>query len=637
VAALDRRAGRPDGEAMGMPMRAQRRSTGLPWLGIAVTALLLATPAIAQDTKPDIKPVHGIAMHGKPKYPATFTHFDYANPDAPKGGEVHFGTLGTFDSVNPFILKGVPAAGIGSTFDTLMTSADDEPFSYYGLVAQSLEVPEDRSWVIFNLRPEARFHDGSPLTAADVVWTFDTLRKLGHPRWRTYYADVDKAEVLGPHRVKFTFKPGSNRELPLILGQFPIASKAYYEKVAFDATTIEPPLGSGPYRVVKVDVPNAIVLERDPNYWGRDLPVNRGRYNFGTIRYEYYRDRTLSFEAFKSGNLDFRLEGTAKDWATGYDIPAVKNGQIIKEDLPNEMPLPMQAFVYNIRRPLFQDPRVREALAYAFDFEWLNKNLFFGLYKRTNSYFFNSELAARGLPNAEELKVLEPLRAELPARVFTTEYQPPTTDGSGNIRDNLREGLRLLKEAGWEIRGNKLVEAKTGKPFEFDILSPEPTMERVALPFIRNLERFGITAHLRNIDAAQYEHRVEDFDFDMIVHGWAQSLSPGNEQREFWGSAAADQRGSQNVIGIKSPAIDKLIDLIIAAPDRESLVMRTRALDRALLWGHYVIPHYRDAVYHVAYWNMFGRPEGLPKHGVALDTWWVDQAKLAALTGRHRS
>jgi len=613
-------------------MRALLRWIGLPGLGIAVAAVL----AVAAGAE-EVKPAHGIAMHGAPKYPAGFAHFDYVNPDAPKGGEVRFGAMGTFDTLNPFILKGVLAAGVGSTFDTLMTSADDEPFSYYGLVAESIEVPQDRAWVIFNLRAAAKFHDGSPLTAADVVWTFDTLRQKGHPRWRTYYAGVDKAEMLGPQRVKFTFKPGSNRELPLILGQFPIASKAYYEKVPFDSTTLEPPLGSGPYRIAKVDAPNAIVLERDPNYWARDLPVNRGRNNFGTIRYEYYRDRTLTLEAFKGGNLDFRIEPTAKDWATGYDVPAVKNGQIVKEDLPNQNPLPMQAFVYNTRRALFQDARVRQALAYAFDFEWLNKNIFYGLYKRTNSYFFNSELASRGLPSPEELKVLEPLRAQLPPEVFTAEYQPPQTDGSGNIRDNLREGLRLLKAAGWEIRDNKLINVASGKPFEFDILSAEPALERVTLPFINNLQRFGITAHLRNVDAAQYQHRVEDFDFDMIIGGWAQSLSPGNEQREYWGSEAADERGSQNYAGIKSPAIDKLIELVIAAPDRESLVMRTRALDRALLWGFYVVPHYRDAVYHVAHWNMFGRPKVLPKQGVALDTWWVDQAKLATLTGRHRS
>jgi len=616
----------------GRPMTAVRRAMRLSGLA-AACALMIAATAYAED----IKPVHGIAMHGQPKYPADFAHFDYVKPDAPKGGEVRLSALGTFDSLNPFILKGVRAAGIGSTFDTLMTAADDEPFSYYGLVAQSLEVPQDRSWVIFNLRPTARFRDGSPLTAADVLWTFDMLRQKGAPLWRIYYADVAKAEQLGTYRIKFTFKPGSNRELPLILGQFPIASKAYYEKVPFDSTATEAPLGSGPYRVAHVDLGRSITLERDPNYWARDLAVNRGRFNFGTIRYDYYRDRTVDFEAFKAGDLDFRVEATAKDWATGYDIPAVKNGQIIKENLPNEMPLPMQGFAYNIRRPLFQDDRVREALAYAFDFEWLNKNLFYGLYTRTNSFFFNSELAARGLPSAEELKILEPLRAELPPRVFTAEYQPPKTDGSGNIRDNLREGLRLLKEAGWEIRANKLVNVETGKPFEFDILNAEPSMDRLILPFINNLQRFGITAHLRDVDSSQFEHRVEDFDFDMIINIWAQSLSPGNEQREFWGSAAADERGSQNVVGIKNPAIDKLIDLVIAAPDRESLVMRTRALDRALLWGHYVIPHYRDAVYHVAYWNMFGHPQKLPKQGIALDTWWVDPAKLAALPARHRS
>jgi microcin C transport system substrate-binding protein len=614
-------------------MVALRQSIGLGCLALGLSALLMGAPAHAED----VKPVHGIAMHGAPKYGPDFKHFDYANPDAPKGGDVRLSALGSFDSLNPFILKGVPAAGVSSAFDTLMASADDEAFSYYGLIAESLEVPEDRSWVIFNLRPIARFHDGSPITAADVVWTFDTLREKGHPRYRGYYADVAKVEQLGEHRVKFTFKPGSNHELPLILGQFPILSKAYYEKVPFDSTATEAPLGSGPYKVSRVDLGRSITLERVSNYWGRDLPVNRGRYNFATMRYDYYRDRSITFEAFKGGELDFRVEATAKDWVTGYDIPPVKTGQIVKEELPNQMPLPMQAFIYNLRRPLFQDAKVRQALAYAFDFEFLNKTLFYGLYRRTTSYFFNSELASRGLPSAEELKLLEPLREGLPPEVFTTEYQPPKTDGSGNIRDGLRIGLRLLREAGWEIRENKLINVKTGKPFEFEILSYEPSMERVTLPFIRNLERFGITARLRNVDASQYEHRVDDFDFDMIIHGFAQSLSPGNEQREYWGSQSADERGSRNLIGIKNPAIDKLVELIIAAPDRDSLVTRTRALDRALLWGHYLVPHYRDAVYRIAYWNMFDRPKALPKHGIALDTWWVDQAKLAALPGRRRS
>ncbi|MBI3515189.1 MAG: ABC transporter substrate-binding protein [Proteobacteria bacterium] len=612
-------------------MMAPRRSIGSSLLVSA--ALVFAGVAAAED----IKPVHGIAMHGAPKYGPDFKHFDYVNPDAPRGGDVRLAALGSFDSLNPFILKGVPAGGIGSTFDTLMTAADDEAFSYYGLVAESLEVPADRSWVIFNLRSSARFHDGSPLTAADVVWTFETLRTKGHPRYRGYYADVAKVEQLGPHKVKFTFVSNTNRELPLILGQFPIASKAYYEKVPFDNTATEAPLGSGPYKVSKVDLGRSITLERDPKYWANDLPVTRGRFNFSTMRYDYYRDRTITFEAFKGGEIDFRLEATAKDWATGYDIPPVKAGHIVKEELPNENPLPMQGFTYNLRRPLFQDSKVRQALAYAFDFEWLNKNLFYGLYRRTTSYFFNSELASHGLPSPEEIKLLEPLREDLPPEVFTAEYQPPVTDGSGNIRDGLRIGLRLLKEAGWEIRDNKLINVKTGKPFEFEILSYEPSMERVILPFVRNLERFGITARQRNIDSAQYEHRVDDYDFDMVIHLWGQSLSPGNEQREFWGSKSADERGGRNVIGIKSPAIDKLIELIIAAPDRDSLVTRTRALDRALLWGHYLIPHYRDAVYRIAYWNMFGRPLKLPKHGVAFDTWWVDQAKAAALPGRRRS
>jgi microcin C transport system substrate-binding protein len=455
--------------------------------------------------------------------------------------------------------------------------------------------------------------------------------------YRQYYADVVKAEALGERRVKFTFKPGVNRELPLIVGQLvPALSKAYFEKVPFDNTN-EVPLGSGPYKVGRVDLGHSITLERDPNYWGRDLPVNRGRNNFGSMRYEYYRDRTISFEAFKGGALDFRVEATAKDWVTGYDTPAVKAGQIVKEVIPDQMPVPMFGFIYNLRRPLFQDDKVRQALAYAFDFEFLNKTLFYGLYARTTSYFFNSELAARGLPGPKELEVLEPLRGEVPPEVFTTEYKPPTTDGSGNIRDNVRAALQLLREAGWEVRNNRLTNVKTGKPFEFEILNDEPSIERVILPFKQNLERFGISAQLRTVDAAQYEHRMDDFDFDMTIGAWAQSLSTGNEQREFWGSKSADQRGSRNLIGIKNPAIDAIIEKIISAPDRESLVMSTRALDRVLLWNHYLIPQYRDVVHRVAYWNMFGHPKVLPLHGIALDTWWVDQQKLAALPNRNRS
>jgi microcin C transport system substrate-binding protein len=612
------------------PMRMLRRSIGLSCLALGLGLTVVSSDLGAQE----VKPVHGFAMHGAPRYPANFQHFDYADPNAPKGGEVRYGDRGSFDNLNPFILKGTTARGVGQIFDTLMVHSFDEPFSEYGLVAETIKVPPDRNWVAFNLRKEARFQDGTPITAADVVWTFETLKTKGHPRYRSYYHDVLKAEAVSDHRVKFSFAEGENRELPLIVGELPVLSKAYYAKQEFDKTTLDAPLGSGPYKVKAVNPGRSLTMERDPNYWGRDLPVNRGRFNFGTIRYEYYRDENVQVEALKGGDYDFRAENVARLWSTAYDTPAVAAGNLKKEELPNEVSSGMQSFTFNLRRPIFQDRTLRQALAYAFDFEWSNKTLFYGLYTRTASYFANSELASRGLPSDDELKILEPLRADLPPEVFTQEYKPPSTDGTGGLRDNLATALKLLKDGGWEVRNNKLTNVKTGQVAEFEILLGSPAFERIALPFAKNLERLGVTAKVRNVDPTQYQKRVENFDFDMTDHVFAQSQSPGNEQRDFWGSANADIQGSQNLIGIKNKAIDKLVELVIAAPDRESLVTRTRALDRALLWGHYVIPQWHSRAYRVVYWNMFGRPQTLPKFGLALDTWWIDQAKLAALPRR---
>jgi len=596
--------------------------------------LTTAGAAIAADPAP----VHGLAMHGAPKYPADFKSFDYVNPDAPKGGDVRFAAIGNFDSLNAFILRGLPAAGIGQLFDTLLKSAEDEAFAAYGLLAESVEVPEDRSWVIFNIRPEARFHDGSPVTAEDVAWTFDTLRAKGRPNYRAYYADVDKAEVLGPLRVKFTFKPVLNRELPLILGQMAVLSKRYYEKVNFEQTTLEPPIGSGPYKVVKVDSGRSITYARDPNYWGRDLPVNRGRNNFGTLRYDYYRDATVAVEALKAGQYDYRFENSAKNWSTEYDdVPAVKSGALVKKELPNELPNGMQGFGFNLRRPMFQDPRVRRAITEAFDFEWANKTLFYGLYTRTASYWANSELSARGLPKGEELALLEPFRAQLPPEVFTAEYNPPVTDGTGNLRDNIRTSLRLLREAGWEVKNNKLIETASGKQMEFEILLESPLFERIALPFIRNLERLAMVVKVRTIDPSQYQTRIDNYDFDMTVLVFGQSLSPGNEQREYFGSASADVPGGRNLVGIKSPVIDALIEKVVTAPDREALIQRTRALDRVLQWGHYVVPHFHSRVYRLVYWDQFGLPAKPAKYGLAIDSWWIDPAKQAALPRRAPS
>ena len=601
--------------------------------GIAALAAIGLDPAGAQE----VTPRHAIAMHGEPKYGPDFKYFDYVNPNAPKGGEVKLAAIGTFDNLNPYILKGVAAAGLGGLFETLLTNAEDEAFTEYGQLAESIEMPEDRSWVAFTLRKEARWHDGKPVTPEDVIFSLEILKTKGQPFFRFYFADVKKAEKTGPRTVKFTFSGGENRELPLIVGQLPVLPRHFWEGRQFEKTILEPPLGSGPYRIKAFEPGRSITYERVKDYWGAQLPVNKGRYNFDIIRYDYYRDTTVALEAFKGGEYHFRQENVSKDWATAYNSPAVREKLIKKEEIRHQRPTGMQGFVFNIRMPLFRDPRVRRALAYAFDFEWTNKNLFFGQYTRTKSYFSNSELASTGLPGPDELEFLEPLRGQIPDEVFTKAYEPPAADGSGNIRGNLRKALRLLKEAGWVIKEGKLVDAGTGAPFAFEILLNQPTWERIALPFRRNLKRLGIDARVRTVDTAQYQRRTEDFDFDMIVDVFGQSLSPGNEQRDLWGSEAADRPGSRNTIGIRSDAIDTPIDLVIAAPDRESLTARTRALDRVLLWGHYVIPHWHIQSFRVAYWDKFGRPAVTPKYGLGFDTWWIDSGKTVALVERRKN
>jgi microcin C transport system substrate-binding protein len=566
----------------------------------------------------------GLSLFGDLKYPPDFKNFEYANPNAPKGGTMKLSAIGTYDTLNPFVVKGVPAAGIGQIFEELMTRSEDEPGSNYGLIAESVDVAPDKLSVLFTLRKEARFHDGSPITPDDVVWTFDTLRAKGAPMYRSYYGDVTKVEKEGDRGVRFTFKSAENRELPSILGEMPVLSKAYWSNRDFEKTTLDPPLGSGPYKIDSVDPGRSITYRRVPDYWAANLPVNKGRFNVDVIRYDYYRDGTIALEAFKAGQYDIRRENSSKSWATGYDSPALSEGLIKKEQIPNQLPSGMQGFGYNLRRPLFQDPKVRQALAYAFDFEWSNKNLFYGLYTRTRSYFDNSELAATGTPQGEELKILEPFRGKVPDEVFTKEYDPPKYDGSGNIRDGLRQALMLLKDAGWSFKNEQLVNDKTGQPFEFEILLNDPQMERIVLPFAQNLKRMGITAHVRTVDTAQYEKRMETFDYDMAIEVFGQSLSPGNEQREFWGSKAADEQGSRNTLGIKSPVIDELIEELIRAPDRASLVAHTRALDRVLQYGYYVIPQFHLGASWIAYWDKFRRPEVSPKYGFGLDTWWVD-------------
>lgn len=600
---------------------------------LTATAMLAGSVAYAQD----VKPRHGVAMHGEPKYGPDFKHFDYVNPNAPKGGNLRLHALQTFSTFNPFVLKGDTAVGLNDVFETLMVGPEDEAFTEYGLLAESIEMPEDRSWVAFTLRKEARWHDGKPVTVEDVLWSLETLKTKGRPFYRFYYRDVTKAEKIGERKVKFTFGKSINRELPLIMGQLTVLPKHYWEGRDFEATTLDPPLGSGPYKIKSFEPGRSITYERVKDYWGENIPVNVGRHNVDEIRYDYYRDATVALEAFKAGDYDFRMENTSKVWATGYDSPAFKDGLYKKEDIRHQNSTGMQGFIFNTRRDFFKDPRVRQALAYAFDFEWTNKTLFYGQYARTSSYFSNSELASTGLPSPEELKILNPFKDKLPPEVFTQTYQPPSNDGSGRIRKQLRTALKLLREAGWTIKDKKLVNGKTGRPFEFEILLISPAFERIVLPFAKNLERLGIKASVRTVDTAQYRKRTEEYDFDMVVSGFGQSLSPGNEQRDYWGSDAATRPGSRNLIGIQDPVIDRLIELVVSAPDRDSLIIRTRALDRVLLWNHFVIPQWHTRDFRVAYWDKFGRPDKTPAYGIGFDAWWVDQQKAAALASKLAS
>jgi microcin C transport system substrate-binding protein len=590
--------------------------------GVFASCLMAAAPAPTA--------VHGLALHDAPKYAVDFKHFDYVNPDAPKGGNLTMvAVAGSFDSLNPFILKGLPAEGIGMVYETLLTKSADEPLTGYGLIAKDMIVPQDRSWIIFKLRPEAKFQDGKPITADDVVWSFNTLLKQGQPFYRSYYAQVKEVKAIDAHSVKFTFKQANNRELPLIVGDIPVLPKHYWMsgKHDFSKTTLEPPMGSGPYKVKSVDAGRRIVYERDKNWWGKGLAVNKGRYNFDTLTFDYYRDPTVAFQAFLAGNVDFRQENIAKMWAQGYNHPAVTKGLIKKEEIKHGLPTGMQGFAYNTRRDLFKDVRVREALAYAFDFEWSNKQLAFDSYKRCNSYFSNSDLGATMPISAAEKKLLEPYKDQLPPRVFTDVYQAPKTAGNGDMRQNLRHATELLKQAGWVMQDGVLKNAK-GEEFKFEILNYTPMFDRWLLPMIGNLKKLGITANLRMIDTAQYQNRVNDFDFDMVIESLPQSLTPGNEQAGYWSSVAADTKGSQNLIGIKNPVVDALLGKITQAQTREELVTATRALDRVLQWNFYTIPQWYLDKFRIAYWTKLGRPAVNPPYGLPVaDTWWVKAEK----------
>jgi microcin C transport system substrate-binding protein len=607
---------------------------------ILAAALLAASmvPALAQQPV-TVKTVGALSLIGEPKYKPGFDHFDFVNPNAPKGGTARLSAApGSFDSLNPWIVAGTPPLGIGLVYESLTQDSIDEGSTSYGLIAESMTVPSDHSWVAFNLNPKAKWHDGKPITPEDVIFSFNTLMEKGTPFYAQYYHNVKKAEKTGPRKVKFTFDQAGNRELPMIMGQLPVLPKHYWQNRKFDVPTQDPPLGSGPYKIAEMKPGRSITYERVKDYWGKDLPVNKGFYNFDRITYEYFQDETVELEALKTYKFDFISENTAKTWATQYTpeaFPALKAGLVKKEELRHKRPTGMQAFAFNIRRDMFKDARVRQALGLAFDFEWTNRNMFYGQYTRTQSFFSNSDLASSGLPSPAELALLNPLKGKVPAAVFTTAFKAPATDGTGNNRDNLRKAVALLQQAGYEIKGRSLVNKQTGKPLTFEILNAQPAFERIMIPFVESLKKLGIAARIRTVDPAQYEQRMKDFDFDMTVETFPQSDSPGNEQREFWGSKAAATKGSRNIIGISNPAVDVLIEKVIYAPDRAGLVAATRALDRVLLENHYVIPMWHTRVFRIAWWDKFGRPSVMPgqHHGFPI-IWWLDPKKDAALRPR---
>ena len=605
-----------------------------PDLGIA--------PAKAQAAEPAWR--HALSLFGEVRYPAGFKRFDYVNPEAPKGGSVRQISVGTFDNFNLTVagVKGSLAGAVQFIYESLMTPSLDEVSTEYGALAELVSHPDDFSFVIYRLRAEAKWHDGKPVTPEDVIFSLDSFKKH-HPQYSAYYRHVVKAEKTGDRDIKFTFDAPGNRELPQIVGQLTIMPKHWWEgtdsegrKRDISATTLEKPLGSGPYRIKEFVAGRTVTLERVKDYWGRDLGFAVGRNNFDELRYEYFRDGSVALEAFKGDQVDWRTENSAKNWATAYDFPAVNDKRVVLEEFPNRSSGIMQAFAMNIRREQFRDPRVRRALNFAFDFEEMNKQIFFDQYKRISSYFDGTELASSGLPQGKELEILETVRAEVPPEVFTKPYTNPVGGNPEAVRENLREGMRLMKEAGYEVRERKLTDSKTGKPFTLELLNADPSFERVMLFFKPSLERLGIAVSVRTIDPTQYENRLRSWDFDIVVSSWGQSLSPGNEQREYWGSQAADMAGSRNIIGIKNPAVDKLIERVIFTKDREELVAATRALDRVLLWNNYVVPQWNYPKVRTARWDRFGRPSELPKYGLSgfPQLWWFD-AERAARNGKR--
>ncbi len=611
-------------------------------IALVVFALLLAAaqaPTVsAQDE--DVPWVHGMAMHGETKYGPDFENLEYANPDAPKGGEITLRAVGTFNSFNPYILEGdsfwTSFGGARRFIETLTDQTLDEPFSQYCLLCETMQVPEDRTWVAFRMRDEARWSDGTPVTADDVIFSYEIIQEKGHPFYQDYWGSIVEAIKVDDMTVRFNFDPEekTNRELPLIAGQMPVFQKAWWEGKEFDVPTLDVPVSSGPYFIVDVQPGSSFTFEKNPDYWGSDIPLNKGSFNFDRIRVDYYRDETVALEAFKSGEYDWQYENNSKNWATGYDFPAVEEGLVTKENIPNERVNGMQGFFYNQRRAIFEDALVRQALVYAFDFEWSNKNLFYDQYTRTKSYWDNSSLAApAGPPTGAMAAYLEEYAGELPEGVFEDNWTPPSTGGTEDgLRANIAEGIVLLEEAGWIINEETgLVENEAGEPLEFEILLSSPAWERITQPYIENLARMGVTASMNVVDSSQYQTLMEDFDFDMTVVNRGMSPSPGNEQRNYWTCESAETLGSQNYWGLCNPAIDELVENIVQATDRDDLEAATQAVDRALQWQFLCVPHWHIRSERIAYWNVLERPEISPIYGVDFNTWWYAQDSAEAV------
>ena len=596
---------------------------------------LLIGLALSFPASATLSESHGYAQFGTLRYPATFTHFDWVNPDAPKGGTLKVMAFGTFDTLNPYTFKGTSPVstanflqyGVNELNETLMAGtgqyapSGDEPTSSYGLIAQSVEYNEGRSWVVFNLRPEARFHDGTPITAYDVAFSYNLLLKEGHPQYRTNLQEVQRVDILGPKRIRFVFKRAGNPLLILRLGELPVLPQHYWVNRNFKATTFEPPLGSGPYRITKVTPGRQLVFEHVKNWWGANLPVNRGKYNFDRVEVEFYRDSDVAFEAFKAGEFDIYIEHQAKNWANGYNFPAVRRGEVIKAEIPHQIPTQTQGLFMNSRRPAFAQAKVREALGLMFDFEWTNRTLFNGAYKRATSYYPNSEFSASGIPQGHEWLMLSPWRSQLPPELFSQAFGLPQTGGRGIPRDTMRQALGLLAECGWKLSGQRLLDID-GKPLRFEILLVNPNLERILQPYVENLASIGVDARLRTVDRAQYKQRLDQFDFDMILMTLDQTLSPGLEQWQYFHSSQANVKGSKNYAGVANPVVDQLLERLLAAQTREEQLAAGRALDRVLLWQHYSIPNWYLNYHRLAYRNRFAFVT-TPPYALGLSAWWL--------------